>query len=162
MRFFVTLHAKSICLMTALCMTAAFAQLTSTPAQAQTAEAAASAPVAFVYVSSNPKGSSTNEINGFAAAANGKLTSVSGSPFRDDVTSMASNGKYLYASTRSGIYVAAFAIEAKSRNDEDRMGQAVHRILEEDQTLRFYRDAQTREFRVSCARLFGLPRAATP
>jgi elongation factor G len=40
----------------------------------------------------------------------------------------------------------AFAIEAKSRNDEDRMGQAVHKILEEDQTLRFYRDAQTREF----------------
>ena len=34
----------------------------------------------------------------------------------------------------------AFAIEAKSRNDEDRMGNAVHRILEEDQSLRFYRD----------------------
>ena len=40
----------------------------------------------------------------------------------------------------------AFAIEAKSRNDEDRMGQAVQRILEEDQSLRFYRDPQTREF----------------
>jgi hypothetical protein len=112
MRFFVTLHAKSICLMTTLCMTAAFVQLTSTPAEAQTTEAAASAPVAFVYVSNNPNGSSTNEIRGFAAAANGKLTPVSGSPFRDDVTSMATNGKYLYASTRNGIYVAAFAIEA--------------------------------------------------
>ncbi len=40
----------------------------------------------------------------------------------------------------------AFAIEAKSRNDEDRMGNAINRILEEDQSLRFYRDAQTREF----------------
>ena len=40
----------------------------------------------------------------------------------------------------------AFAIEAKSRNDEDRMGNAVHRILEEDQSLRFYRYPQTREF----------------
>ncbi|MBM3774989.1 MAG: elongation factor G, partial [Acidobacteria bacterium] len=40
----------------------------------------------------------------------------------------------------------AFAIEAKSRQDEDRMGNAVHRILEEDQSLRFYRDPQTREF----------------
>jgi elongation factor G len=40
----------------------------------------------------------------------------------------------------------AFAIEAKSRNDEDRMGNAIHRILEEDQSLRFYRDPQTREF----------------
>jgi elongation factor G len=40
----------------------------------------------------------------------------------------------------------AFAIEAKSRQDEDRMGNAVHRILEEDQALRFYRDPQTKEF----------------
>jgi len=40
----------------------------------------------------------------------------------------------------------AFAIEAKSRQDEDRMGNAVHRILEEDQSLRFYRDPQTKEF----------------
>ncbi|MGP8244003.1 MAG: elongation factor G [Bryobacteraceae bacterium] len=45
----------------------------------------------------------------------------------------------------------AFAIEAKSRNDEDRMGNAVHRILEEDQSLRFYRDPQTREFRLAGA-----------
>jgi hypothetical protein len=112
MRFFVTLHAKSICLMTALSTAAAFALMTSTPIQAQTTEAAASAPVAFVYVSNNPSGSSTNEIHGFAAAANGRLTPVPGSPFRDDVTSMANNGKYLYASTRNGIYVAGFAIEA--------------------------------------------------
>src|SRR5215472_7413283 len=40
----------------------------------------------------------------------------------------------------------AFAIEAKSRQDEDRMGNAVHKILEEDQSLRFYRDPQTKEF----------------
>jgi elongation factor G len=40
----------------------------------------------------------------------------------------------------------AFAIEARSRQDEDRMGNAIHRILEEDQSLRFYRDPQTKEF----------------
>ncbi len=40
----------------------------------------------------------------------------------------------------------AYAISAKTRNDEDRMGQAVHKILEEDQALRFYRDPQTKEF----------------
>ena len=40
----------------------------------------------------------------------------------------------------------AFAISAKSRNDEDRMGNAIQRILEEDQSLRFYRDPQTKEF----------------
>ncbi|MEO7142886.1 MAG: elongation factor G, partial [Bryobacteraceae bacterium] len=40
----------------------------------------------------------------------------------------------------------AYAISAKTRNDEDRMGNAVHRILEEDRLLRFYRDPQTKEF----------------
>ena len=40
----------------------------------------------------------------------------------------------------------AFAIEAKSRQDEDRMGNAIQKILEEDQSLRFYRDPQTKEF----------------
>ena len=40
----------------------------------------------------------------------------------------------------------AYAISAKTRNDEDRMGNAVHKILEEDGSLRFYRDPQTKEF----------------
>lgn len=40
----------------------------------------------------------------------------------------------------------AYAISAKSRNDEDRMGNAVNRIIEEDQGLRFYRDPQTKDF----------------
>jgi elongation factor G len=39
-----------------------------------------------------------------------------------------------------------FAVEAKSRADEDRMGVALHRILEEDPSLRFERDPQTKEF----------------
>lgn len=40
----------------------------------------------------------------------------------------------------------AYAIAAKSRNDEDRMGNALQRILEEDSGLRFYRDPQTKDF----------------
>jgi elongation factor G len=40
----------------------------------------------------------------------------------------------------------AFAIAANSRQDEDRMGNAIHRILEEDPCLRFYRDPQTQQF----------------
>ncbi len=43
----------------------------------------------------------------------------------------------------------AYAVRAKTRQDEDRMGQAIHRILEEDQSLRFYRDPQTKEFLVA-------------
>jgi elongation factor G len=40
----------------------------------------------------------------------------------------------------------AYAISAKSRNDEDRLSTALGKILEEDRTLRFYRDPQTKEF----------------
>ena len=40
----------------------------------------------------------------------------------------------------------AYAIAAKSRNDEDRMGNSVSKILEEDPGLRFYRDPQTKDF----------------
>jgi elongation factor G len=44
-----------------------------------------------------------------------------------------------------------FAIEPKTRADEDRIGQAIHKILEEDLALRFSRDAQTKEFLLSGA-----------
>jgi elongation factor G len=40
----------------------------------------------------------------------------------------------------------AFAVTAASRNDEDRMGQAISKILEEDVSLKFYRDPMTQEF----------------
>jgi elongation factor G len=44
-----------------------------------------------------------------------------------------------------------FAIEPKSRQDEDRIGPAIHKILEEDLALRFSRDQQTKEFLLSGA-----------
>jgi len=40
----------------------------------------------------------------------------------------------------------AYAITPKTRQDEDRMGMAIQKILEEDPSLRFYRDPQTKEF----------------
>ncbi len=43
----------------------------------------------------------------------------------------------------------AFAIEPKSRNDEEKISQALHKILEEDPSLHFDRDAQTKEFILS-------------
>ncbi len=39
-----------------------------------------------------------------------------------------------------------FAVEPKTRADEDRIGTAIHRILDEDSILRFSRDPQTKEF----------------
>jgi len=43
----------------------------------------------------------------------------------------------------------SFAIEPKSRGDEDRLSTAIHRMLEEDPLLRFSRDPQTKEFLLS-------------
>lgn len=43
----------------------------------------------------------------------------------------------------------AFAVEAKSRQDEDRMSNAIHKLLEEDLSLRFQRDPMTKEFLLS-------------
>src|SRR6185436_1214368 len=40
----------------------------------------------------------------------------------------------------------AFAIEPKSRQDEEKISVAIHKILEEDQALSFTRDSQTKEF----------------
>ena len=40
----------------------------------------------------------------------------------------------------------SFAVEAKARGDEDKLGTAVARIIEEDPTIRFTRDMQTKEF----------------
>ena len=43
----------------------------------------------------------------------------------------------------------AFAVEPKARGDEDKLGAAVHRIIEEDPTIKFARDEQTKEFLIS-------------
>jgi elongation factor G len=39
-----------------------------------------------------------------------------------------------------------FAVEPKTRADEDKIGVAIHKIMEEDPALRFSRDPQTKEF----------------
>jgi len=44
-----------------------------------------------------------------------------------------------------------FAVEPKTRADEDKIGQAIHKLMEEDLALRFSRDAQTKEFLLSGA-----------
>jgi elongation factor G len=44
-----------------------------------------------------------------------------------------------------------FAVEPKTRADEDKIGTSIHKILEEDLALRFSRDPQTKEFLLSGA-----------
>ena len=42
--------------------------------------------------------------------------------------------------------VMTYAIEPKSRSDEDKLAPALHKLMEEDLYLKFYRDPQTNEF----------------
>jgi elongation factor G len=45
----------------------------------------------------------------------------------------------------------AFAIEPKTRADEDKLATGLHRLMEEDTLIRFYRDPQTHEFLIAGA-----------
>ena len=84
-----------LCLIAAL-SAAAVAQFTSS-----------ASPIAFVYVSSSPS-NDEYEINAFTAAADGKLTPVSGSPFFAKVQSMAVNHQYLFGT--NGVDITSFSI----------------------------------------------------
>jgi elongation factor G len=45
--------------------------------------------------------------------------------------------------------VMTYAIEPKSRGDEDKLAPALHKLMEEDMMVRFFRDPQTNEFLVA-------------
>ena len=42
-----------------------------------------------------------------------------------------------------------FAIEPKTRADEDKLSNGIHKLMEEDPMLRFFRDEQTKEFLIA-------------
>jgi elongation factor G len=44
-----------------------------------------------------------------------------------------------------------YAIEPKTRADEDKLAAAMHKLMEEDQMVRFFRDEQTHEFLIAGA-----------
>jgi elongation factor G len=54
----------------------------------------------------------------------------------------------LYPSVKLPEPAITFAIQPKSRADEDKLSN-VHRLMEEDPMLRFYRDEQTKEFLIA-------------
>jgi 6-phosphogluconolactonase (cycloisomerase 2 family) len=96
-----------VCLGALLTAAAAFAQ--GSPSVTISGSPAAKNPVAYVYVASNVS-SQTNQIVAYAAASNGALSPVSGSPFQDNVYSMAVNGKYLMAADSTTPNVDAYLI----------------------------------------------------
>lgn len=55
----------------------------------------------------------------------------------------------LYPPPRAVEPVISFAIRPKTRSDEDKLGSSLARMIEEDPTLLFGKDAQTREFILS-------------
>jgi elongation factor G len=55
----------------------------------------------------------------------------------------------IYDSVEYPEAAIAFAIEPKSRQDEEKISVALHKILEEDPSLHFSRDSQTKEFLLS-------------
>src|ERR1700735_4502720 len=61
------------------------------------------------------------------------------------------NAPIFYPPARIPEPSITFAVEPKTRADEDRIGVAIHKILEEDLALRFARDPQTKEFLLSGA-----------
>ena len=54
-----------------------------------------------------------------------------------------------YASVTLPEPAITFAIEPKTRADEDKLGVGVHKLMEEDAMLRFFRDPQTKDFLIA-------------
>ena len=54
-----------------------------------------------------------------------------------------------YAKVKLPEPAITFAIEPKTRADEDKLGTGIHKLMEEDAMLRFFRDPQTKEFLIA-------------
>jgi hypothetical protein len=95
---------------TAICASTvlASAQVTSSPTEIGS-QGASSAPVAYVYVSSLI-GNLKYQVVGYQAAGNGALTPIPGSPFADDVTSLALNGAWLFGVDQTGQNIDSYSI----------------------------------------------------
>ncbi len=54
-----------------------------------------------------------------------------------------------YAMVKLPEPAITFAIEPKTRNDEDKLSNGLHKLMEEDPMVRFFRDEQTKEFLIA-------------
>ena len=69
-----------------------------------------SSTVAYVYVTNQTTSSGPNQIVAYSAAANGQLTAIAGSPFSDNVGSLAASGSYLEGAAISGPDINSYTI----------------------------------------------------
>ena len=106
----------SICLFVATGLGTALAQSASGQADDSAAETTTPAPVAFVYVSNttNPTDFDNliSNVYAYTVAANGELTSVLGSPFKDNVSIQGVNGKYAFGMEADNLTVDSFLMAA--------------------------------------------------
>jgi hypothetical protein len=79
------------------------------PSRIDTAQASTSS-VSFVYLSSYDSSRKADEIKGYAAAANGSLKAIPGSPFKYSVSSLSLNGKWLFGIDSTNTKIESFAI----------------------------------------------------
>src|ERR1051325_4224431 len=108
-----------LCTILAVCASTALAsaQVTASSTKANSTLAAASTPAAYVYVSSTVAGGTgQNQVNGYAAAADGSLTPISGSPFPASLNYLAVTGHWLFGILQSsstidnGEIIASYSI----------------------------------------------------
>ena len=102
-----SLALAAICASTVL----ASAQVTSSPTDSNST-AATALPVAYVYVSTATSGTA-GHIRGYAAAPNGALTAIPGSPFQTNgVNYMAVTGKWLFGVANQDTDINSYSIAA--------------------------------------------------
>jgi elongation factor G len=94
-----------------------------------------------------PQGKTILPVNELHAGDIGAVAKLKDTLTGDTLTDK--NSPVQFAPVKVSDPSIAFAVEAKSRGDEDRMGNALHKLLEEDLSLRFYRDPQTKDFLVA-------------
>jgi hypothetical protein len=84
-----------------VCASSVLASAQTTPSPTD-GTPASSSPVAYVYVSHYVSSAGNYRVNGYAAAANGTLSPIPGSPFADSVGYMAVNGGWLFGVEQTG------------------------------------------------------------
>lgn len=107
----------TVCMCAILCTLVGCASSASDPpATANSKQNSGNSTEAYVYVSNTPGPSTTrnnpSQITAYAADANGKLTAVSGSPFKENVGNMAVNGLYLMAVANTQATINTYNIHS--------------------------------------------------
>lgn len=107
----------TVCMCAILCTLAGCASSASDPPTiANSKQNGSNSTVAYVYVSNTPSSSTASnapsQITAYSADANGKLTEVPGSPFKENVGYMVVNGLYLMASSNTQPVIDTYNIHS--------------------------------------------------